>query len=97
MVLDCKEVCIYPNGAPVFQISKVDFIPFDQMSDASRKYTNGIKKLLQEHSFYFCLDADITQSLQAQAKKLQQTPEQSEVNLLYSNKVQIDERYVWNR
>jgi hypothetical protein len=48
VVVECKEVCIYPNGAPVHQISKVEFLPFDQMSDASRKYTNGIKKLLQD-------------------------------------------------
>jgi uncharacterized membrane protein YccF (DUF307 family) len=50
VVVDCNEVSTYPCCSKVYRISKVDLVPFDvtNMSDLIKKYTVGVKKLLQE-------------------------------------------------
>ena len=67
---------------PIYRISKVDLLPFDnkiksinELDEKMATYANGIKKTLETNDFYFCQHSNLTMNMQSKA---------------------IDNRYMWN-
>ena len=71
-----QQVATLPGGELVYKITAVDYIPFVQSIDSSKKglssetlrYINAVKSIFDREGFYFSYNADLTQSQQRQAQ-----------------------------